>query len=241
MAHAESRAARASPAALATTLRDVFVLGLTTLVSGQLSRPGDPSENRPSEGRRGVRRQMPRCVRATPCGADATRKRRIREGNAPGRTRTSDLRFQRSADYSTGWTISSTQRRSRLRSCAWSPGASARTGIKRPCAPTRGYRRGGSPAGLYTFRRPRVPEKWSHAPRRRLGSGSPARRRAGFPEFTRFASTRRRAGPLFRRTHRVGAHAREGNRCSILLSYERSNVAPRPLPLERPSIRHAEP
>jgi hypothetical protein len=76
--------------------------------------------------------------------------------------------------------------------------------------PTRGYRRGGSPAGLYTFRRPRssigIPI-WC-APRRRLGSGLPSPvLREGFPEFTRFASTRRRAGPLFL-AHTAGRCAR---------------------------------
>jgi len=43
--------------------------------------------------------------------------------------------------------------------------------------PTREYRRGGSPAGLYTFRRTDLllMGQRSRSPRRRLGSGSPAR------------------------------------------------------------------
>lgn len=72
VAQPESVTAAISAAALRTAVRVVLVLVLTMLVSGQLSRPSDPSENRSREERRGVRRSMPRCVHATPCGADAT-------------------------------------------------------------------------------------------------------------------------------------------------------------------------
>ena len=76
----------------------------------------------------------------------------------------------------------------------------------------RGYRRGGSPAGLYTFRRPSLEGSRHAPPAARLGIARHCLSGWGFPEFTRFASARFRAGPLFD----------EGNRCSVLLSYERS-------------------
>jgi hypothetical protein len=101
--------------------------------------------------------------------------------NAPGATRTRDLRFRFSSDSSLGRTISSPAPFHGGRA----PGASR---LKR----ARVYCRGGSPAGLYTFRRLEdLPQ-----PRRRLGSGLPS---AGSPEFTRCAPSRSRAGSRFRR------------------------------------------
>jgi len=116
-----------------------------------------------------------------------------RFGNAPGRIRTSDLRFQPDPTVSrrAGPAHRPSRRAVRL---VRAPGASAG---RRGRVAVRGYCRGGSPAGLYTFRRP----AHEAPPRRRLGSGLPApprsRRGEGFPEFTRFATRRFRRGPLF--------------------------------------------
>lgn len=87
----------------------------------------------------------------------------------------------------------------------------------------REYRRGGSPAGLYTFRR-----LWCRLACPRPANGSardyPAEpiSAGGFPEFTRFASTRSGDVPHDTRRPRVGPLFAEGNRRSIQLSYGRS-------------------
>src|SRR5207248_2262014 len=128
------------------------------------------------------------------------------ERSAPGGTRTSDLRFRRSPALP----------RRAGPSLRPPRGADAGRFPTRPMpGGVREYRRGGSPAGLYTFRRRQGGTGASPVFLHTDPAGGSARdyplavARWGFPEFTRFASTRCRAGPLFA----------EGNRRSIQLSY----------------------
>jgi hypothetical protein len=88
-----------------------------------------------------------------------------------------------------------------------------RFGTRASRVPTREYRRGGSPAGLYTFRRTA-----------RLSSRTPPAARLGITRSTPcpgrvWASPNSPGSP--RRVATPGPSSDEGNRCSIHLCYER--------------------
>lgn len=97
---------------------------------------------------------------------------RVGDHNTPGRTRTSDLRFQRSVDRSTGWTISSTPSTIARLVVAGRFGARTRTVLGR----LRGGIAGAAHPLVSTPSVGRAPRQaLGRAPRRRLGSGLPSR------------------------------------------------------------------